>query len=355
MSIVRRMLIKRITLSVGLCILILMVLQIFMLLLNQITSIGKGDYGFGDALLYSMLMVPSDVYRYFPMACLLGSLIALGGLAEERALIILGASGFSKKNLFSSVALAACALMIVSFFLGETIGPYSENLANTMKMEAISSGKAHRTSRGVWLKLNDAYVLIGEMTNPKRLEHVTTIVSDGANRFQSLQYSPYIEQVGAEWQAHQVVETSVAKDGVHYERKVTAVWPYHIPNVLVDAIALEPDEMSLLRLFAYIKDMSPAIPGHQAFFLNFWQRVSKPFTILIMTFFAIPFIMGPLREASMGLRVLAGALAGFGFFILYRVVGLMSQIYHFSPLFAAVMPSLVFAGIALVLIRRIRA
>lgn len=355
MSIIRQMLIKRIALSVGLCILILMVLQIFMLLLNQITSIGKGDYGFGEALLYSFLMVPSDVYRYFPMACLLGSLIALGGLAEERALIILGASGYSKKNLFSSVALAAIGLMCISFLLGETIGPYSENMANTIKMEAISGGKAHRTSRGVWLKLNDAYVLIGEMTNPKRLEHVTTIVSDGVNRFRALQFSPYIERVGEQWRAHDIVETTIGNKRAEYQHRKEAFWPYHIPNVLVDAIAVEPDEMSLPRLYAYIKDMSPAIPGHQAFFLNFWQRVSKPFTILIMTFFAIPFIMGPLREASMGLRVLAGALAGFGFFILYRVVGLMSQIYHFSPLFAAVMPSLVFAGIALVLIRRIRA
>lgn len=355
MSIIRRMLIKRITLSVSLCILILMVLQIFMLLLNQVNAIGKGGYGFGDALLYSMLMVPGDVYRYFPMACLLGTLIALGGLAEERALVVLGASGYSKKNLFVSVALAACALMSVSFVLGETLGPYAENMANTLKMEAMSGGKAYRTSRGVWLKFDKAYVLIGEMTSPKRLEQVTTIISDGPDKFQALQYSPYIEREGQEWVAHEVTETVIKPDGVEHLHKTRLLWPYHIPSLLVDAIAIEPDEMTLLRLFAYIRDMSSSIPGHQAFFLNFWQRVTKPLTILIMTFFAIPFIMGPLREASMGLRVLAGALAGFGFFILYRLFGLMSQIYHFSPLFAAVMPSLVFAGIALVLIRRIRA
>ncbi len=51
----------------------------------------------------------------------------------------------------------------------------------------------------------------------------------------------------------------------------------------------------------------------------FWQRLAQPFTTLVMMMLAIPFIFGPLRSSTMGLRFIAGALMGFGFHMINRL------------------------------------
>ncbi|MCL5260562.1 MAG: LptF/LptG family permease, partial [Gammaproteobacteria bacterium] len=55
------------------------------------------------------------------------------------------------------------------------------------------------------------------------------------------------------------------------------------------------------------------------------------------------------RIASMGLRMLAGVMVGFGFYILNQFAGPMSTVLQFSPSIAAILPTLVFVCIGGVL------
>jgi lipopolysaccharide export system permease protein len=69
----------------------------------------------------------------------------------------------------------------------------------------------------------------------------------------------------------------------------------------------------------------------------------QPFATLVMIFLAIPFIFGPLRSVSMGLRIMAGVIVGFGFYILNQFLGPMSQVYQIPAVVAALVPTMVFA------------
>ena len=53
---------------------------------EQFSKIGRGTYDMAQAALYTILTMPKDVETFFPMAALLGALIALGNLA--RTLVI---------------------------------------------------------------------------------------------------------------------------------------------------------------------------------------------------------------------------------------------------------------------------
>ena len=64
---------------------------------------------------------------------------------------------------------------------------------------------------------------------------------------------------------------------------------------------------------------------------------------------------GPLRSATMGLRLLTGIMLGFGFYILNQLFGPLSLVYAtFPAALAASLPSVVFAIGGLLLFRRIR-
>ena len=45
---------------------------------EQFRSVGKGTYDVMQASLYTVLTIPKDIETFFPMAALLGALIALG-------------------------------------------------------------------------------------------------------------------------------------------------------------------------------------------------------------------------------------------------------------------------------------
>ena len=67
---------------------------------------------------------------------------------------------------------------------------------------------------------------------------------------------------------------------------------------------------------------------------------------------ALSFIFGPLRSVTMGARVIMGVLTGFGFFILNEVFGPLSLVYQLPPYLGAILPSMLFAAIAALMLRK---
>jgi len=73
-----------------------------------------------------------------------------------------------------------------------------------------------------------------------------------------------------------------------------------------------------------------------------------------MLFLAIPFIFGPLRSVTMGLRLVSGVVVGFSFYMLNQFFGPFSLVYNVPPFVAALLPSLLFFIIGVFLMRRVR-
>ena len=60
---------------------------------EQFRSVGKGTYDIWQAIAYTVLTMPKDVETFFPMAALLGALIALGNLASRCELVVIRSCG----------------------------------------------------------------------------------------------------------------------------------------------------------------------------------------------------------------------------------------------------------------------
>jgi lipopolysaccharide export system permease protein len=58
---------------------------------------------------------------------------------------------------------------------------------------------------------------------------------------------------------------------------------------------------------------------------------------------AIPFVIRSSRSLPMGVRVLFGISVGFVFYILNAFLSQFSIVYQFSPMWAAITPTLLFA------------
>lgn len=354
MKLLERYIAKTVLASIALVTLMLAGLQIFMLFVDQLDNLGKGDYGIIQAASFVFLQMPYQVYLFFPMASLLGCLIGLGVMANHHELVVMRAAGMSIGQVTLAVLKAAVVVIVMVTLLSETWMPKMVRLANDQRMQAISGGQTLRTAKGVWMRNQNDFLNIGSILPANAMENVLQFHFDDDHHLRFARKIAKIDYINGVWQAHDVVETVIHDDKTRVRRVPLMAWDVQLKPDILSVSASEPDEMTLQGLYQYLHAQKMSHQTAQNYQLVFWQRVIQPLTTMVMMILAIPFIFGPLRSSTMGSKLLAGATVGFGFHIINRFFGSVSQVYQFPPEIAAIGPTCLFALLGLYLMRRVR-
>jgi lipopolysaccharide export system permease protein len=133
-------------------------------------------------------------------------------------------------------------------------------------------------------------------------------------------------------------------------------WEWHsdLAPDLIDVAVVSPERLSawdLAKYSAFLRDNGQDAAPYE---LALWGKLMLPASTAVMVFLALPFVMGPLRSAGTGQRVLVGALAGIAFHILSRLFADAAVVYGFSPIVGAAAPTALFLGIGIGLAARLR-
>ena len=139
MKILTKYISKTILSYVLLVILFLFGLHMLIEFLHEFPNIGVNDYGLYKVLACVVLMLPYDLYQFFPIACLLGSVVALGLLTSHSELIVMRVSGMSLVNITSAVLKASLVLLIIMVLIGEVLSPMAQHKSVQIKTAAISA------------------------------------------------------------------------------------------------------------------------------------------------------------------------------------------------------------------------
>ncbi|HHF7345058.1 TPA: LPS export ABC transporter permease LptG [Legionella feeleii] len=354
MKLLDRYIAKTVLAAIALVTLMLAGLQVFILFVNQLDDLGKGDYGIVQTALYVFLQMPYQVYLFFPMASLLGCLIGLGIMANHRELVVMRAAGMSIGQVTLAVLKAALFLILFVTLVGETIVPRLASYANDQKIQAMSGGQTLRTAHGVWLRHLNDFISIGTILPNNTLELVFQYHFDESHKMRFARHIDRINYVNGQWEAHDIAETIINNEGTQ-TRKIKAMpWDVPVKPDILSVSSREPDEMTLHELRQYLRAQKHSHQNVGNYQLAYWQRLIQPLTTVVMMILAIPFIFGPLRSSTMGSKLLAGATVGFGFHIVNRFFGPVSQVFQWPPEIAALGPTFIFALLGLYLMSRVR-
>lgn len=341
-------------LATGLITLMLSGLLFFILFVNQLGDLGKGDYHTLKALVYIFLLLPYQIYLFFPVACLLGTLVGLGNLANQSELIIMRAAGFSVGQITQAVLKASLIAVLIVAVSGETWIPWLAKKGNLYKVQAMTQGQSLTTARGVWIRASqNDYLAISQIRPDNSLVNVVQFRFNPNHTLEVARTIGSLLYKGGAWQGYAIEETQFFDDKTvtkHYTHKVLDL---SLNPLVLRLSSSQPDEMSLLTLARFLK-AGEAQQRNYAYELVFWQRLFQPLATLVMMLLAIPFIFGPLRSSSMGSKLVSGISTGFGFYLLNHFLSPISQVYQWPPFIAALVPTLVFACLGLYLMRRVR-
>jgi lipopolysaccharide export system permease protein len=319
---------------------------------EEMKSVGKGDYDVAHAALYVLYFIPRDIEMFFPMSALIGGLIGMGMLATNSELVVMQAAGLSRLDIIKSVMKSAIVLIFVSMAVGEWLAPPGELAARQIKAQAISGGSLISSGSSTWAKDGDFFVHIGEVEDKGKLNDVQIYRFDKSLKLSSwLSAESAVYQKNA-WQLRDVVDTHLTDEKMTKESLPIKMWTSSLTPEKLGVVMVKPEALSLSGLSEYLSYLEENKQDPSRYVLAFWRKIVQPVTVAVMLLLALSFVFGPLRSVSMGARIMMGVATGILFFITNEVLGSLSLVYQLPAVFGAIMPSVIFVSLALYLMNK---
>jgi lipopolysaccharide export system permease protein len=342
-TILTRYITKTIMLATGLTALVITAILLLMSLLGELKSIGQADYTLMQAFWYVMQRMPNQLYQFFPLLMLLGSIVGLSALTANRELTVMRVYGFSVRRIIYSVLGAAFILIIIAALLGETIGPHLSYRAEIQKENARNGGQAVVTASGVWLHVDNNFIHIQHVVGRELLKGVTRYQYADDHRLLAAYYAKELKYENNTWQMYDAVKTTFYPEQTKSQTFLQAPWDLHFNVNLLNIGLVDPSEMSLPKLAKFIDYLKLNVLQAAEYQYQYWQRIFQPIASLVMIFIAILIVLGTRNSSALGMRIVIGIVVGFIFFISNAFLGHLSIVYQLPPFFAALLPLILFA------------
>lgn len=330
-------------------------LDVFFTVIDQIEDVGRGGYTLMTMLQYVALTTPQSVYELFPMAALLGSLMGMGTLAANSELIAMRAGGLSIWRIVRSVLQAGVMMLVVAVFLGEMVAPVAEQYGQHLRVTAATRGISFLGGEGLWVRDDLLYINARRVLDRERLADLTVYEFDDQARLKMATRATHAEFRDGHWVLHGVQQSGFVDGGVEVGHFDTVSWPSLLTPELLGIVMLKPKNMSaydLDQLVGYLADNGLDTSQYR---FAFWGRFMTPVASLVMLFISVPFVFSGLRTVSAGQRIFVGVLVGFGFYILSQVAVQIGQVYSLPPLATMLVPNIIFLLIGIRAVRRLEA
>jgi lipopolysaccharide export system permease protein len=298
--------------------------------------------------------MPKRVYELLPIAALLGSVLGLGSLASQSELVAMRSAGMTVSAINRSVLMVAIILFVFALFVGEVIRPSAEQHAREAKSLAQSGTVGTRSEHGFWTRDGNHFNHIQRILPDGKFEGISIYEFDEVNRLRIVTKAETATYDVDTWILSDVVQSTLDESGVEVRSVEHARWRSQLNPGMLNIVIVPPEFLplwSLVEYVAYLKLNHQAVEQYQ---MAFWMKLMMPLSSAVMVFLAVPFIFGPLRSSSMGGRILIGSLAGIGFHLVNQTFQHIGLVFGILPWLAASLPTVLFAGVGIYMMKRVR-
>ena len=353
----RRIVAKHVTKTTALAMLgataVLSVLQVLFTYLGELGALNE-NYNAWQALLYVMWGAPRYLYEILPIAALIGAVLGLGTLASNSELVIMRSIGISLWRIVGWVIRSALILVILSFALSEWVIPYTNEQAKSVKDHRSVSALGE--VKGYWTREGQRFIYIDYANAQGQLKHVQVVDFDEGYHLKGVLNAAQGQFVkDGDWNLERVSQVDILPQG-----NATLVNAAQLPLSLalqpkyVHMVTIDPEDLSPSQLISFMSYMEEYSQVPKTYKLAFWQKVASPFALIALVVIACSFVFGPLRQQSMGFRLVIALFIGLSFFYLQDFLGYASLVYSPSPAWFVFVPIILMMLVGGYLLRRAR-
>lgn len=337
---------------------VLLALFSFIQFVDALGDVGKQNYQLADAVRYVLLSLPRQAFEVFPMAALLGTTLGLSALAADAELVAIRAAGVSVLRIVGAAMKVGLVLAVFAVLAGEFLVPETERIAEHGRAKALQIRIKQQKDFGLWLRDGPAYVHVGEVLPDSTLLRADILQVDiyqfDENDRLRLQTSAKRGRFeDNRWWLSEISESWLAENRVQSRRLREQEWSSTLTPDLLSVFKVRPEALSVLHLYRYISHLEQNKQNTGPYALAFWQKLVAPFTTVVMMVLAIPFVFGQQRSGGIGARLFTGIVLGLAFFVVSRGFGFFGLLYGIPAVIGALLPTLLFFGLALAMLRRV--
>ena len=354
MTIVDRYVVRAVLLATAMVVGVMLAFAVVITFIGEQGDVGQGHYTVLSAFWYALLNLPQQAWDVMPIGVLIGSLLGLGQLARGSELIVLRASGVSVTRIAGSVLIAGFALLAVEVVLGELLAAPLLQVAKQEKaFERFSI--ASLGQGGAWVRDGNLILEVTGLAATGRFGGVLVFDLSPKHRLVAVGHADYA-RAGAHgrWLLSGYRQSEFTADRVIASAEPQHALATHVTAGFLDLVSALPQNLPARALWTVIEyDRANALDP-SAYVFAFWSRIARTLAIVFAALLAVPFVLGSLRSAAQGSRMLVGLLIGLGFFFLQRMIESGTVVFHLNPIVLAWLPTALLATVTMGLLARAR-
>ena len=349
MKLLTRYLGREIYASIALVFAALIMLFAMLDLINELNSMGRGDYRLGYVLLFVTLTIPGHIYELFPVAVLIGTIFAMVQMAANSELTVYRSSGVSLKQMVSALARIGLPLVVLCFVCGEIVAPSSERMAQQLRLKAQNAKVSVKEFRsGVWVKDERSFINVKSVLPDTSLLDISIYEFDDTYHLRSItdaERASYLED--DRWQLEGVRQTRFDRQGAYTDNRASEEWRSSLNPDILSVLLVVPEQMSAWNLYQYTAHLRDNHQKTTRYEIAMWNKLVYPFAVLVMMLLALPFSAYQRREGGIGGKIFMGIVLGLSFHFVGRLFANVGALNEWSPVLSATAMSWMFLALAL--------
>ena len=364
MKVLRRYFSSEIYRSVLFVLVAFLALFAFFDMMGEVRSVGRGPYRIEHAFIYVTLGLPSYAYELMPIAALIGTIYVMAQFAARSEFTVMRASSLSMLDAIRLLFRIALVLAVVTFLLGEFIGPKASDFRENFKRRIEGAAISSEFRSGLWAKdvIRDpqSHEIVGSrFLNASRVEadglvrgvriyefdklmHMQTMISAEEARFQkegiwnlSKVDEMRLREVEAPEDRRQIALTT--RRSLESSQMTSEITP-EIMAVLVS----DPNKMSAVDLALFSRHLVENKQRNDRYEIALWTKLFYPLAVFVMMALALPFAYLQVRSGGLSLKIFIGIMIGVSFQLLNSLFSHVGMLNTWPPIMTAITPSLLF-------------
>jgi lipopolysaccharide export system permease protein len=356
MRILNRYLWQETTISILMIMLGLLSMFSFFDLIQELDSLGRGNYNINNMLVFVFLSIPGHVYEVVPVAVLIGMMVSLGSLGRSSELIVMRVSGLSIANIGLALIKVGLVFTVLTFLVGELITPISEKTAQRMRIQATDAVVAQDFKSGLWVKDRQSFVNVETVLPNATLLNLNIYEFDQQFKLLNISNAKEANYTDERWKLNEVTQTkfNYAKDVEQNTVEIgffsKANWESAIRPELLNVLMVAPEKMSAWNLYSFISHLANNKQKTTRYEVALWAKMIYPLACVVMVILALPFGFLQQRSTGTSSKIFLGILLGVIYQIMNRVFVHLGVLNDWPPLMSAIIPTVIFLAAGIVLI-----
>lgn len=253
---------------------------LFFFTLSTQFKFANNNYGPLNAIIYSLSVLPVNLYSIFPVLFPVGIWLAFYRLHSKGEMLQIHASGISPNKIASWVISTVLIWNICNLCLGEFAGPLLEKHAKKKRMQAMLDYKITEEDTALWLKEDSMFI------NAERT-HSPNILINIVKYYFSDQELVAVEKIdSAEYINHSWHLASGEKMTLKPHLLITKTpeqnWKTHLNPELLKLSETKNDKKALFQIIPALIRKNLGLFSNKDLYI-FWNRIFLPIKLFLIS------------------------------------------------------------------------